>query len=160
MTTARALGGPIPDRPWTSPGYALGLMHGAIDTGMILSGHTGVGPGSVVAIHRCEYAGNTATCAAFYEGSDQGVVEAEVVRRLSTTLKLGHPSITNAGFIFLVQSRLFVTSVFPQQKPTRELFFSKDKDVSNFLCLYYGARLFLICVFLALVLLYGRSLFS
>lgn len=99
MKTARALGGPIPDRPWTSPGYALGLMHGAANTGMILSGHTGVGPGSVVAIYRCEYGGNTATCAAFHEGSDQGVVEAEVVHHLSEALKPRHTPITSASFL-------------------------------------------------------------
>ncbi len=87
MKTARALGGPIPGRPWTSPGYALGLMHGPANTGMILSGHTGVGPGSVVAIYRSEYGGHTATCAAFNEGSDQGFVEAEVVHQLSAILK-------------------------------------------------------------------------
>ena len=30
MQTARALGGPIPGRPWISPGYGLGLMQGLV----------------------------------------------------------------------------------------------------------------------------------
>lgn len=87
MQTARALGGPIPGRPWTSPGYALGLMQGAVDTGVTLCGHTGVGPGSVVAVYRCAYGANTASCAVFREGSGEGFAEAEVVNRLLATLK-------------------------------------------------------------------------
>ena len=87
MQTARALSGPLPGRPWTSPGYALGLMQGAVDMGLALCGHTGVGPGSVVAVYRCAYGTDTATCAVFREGSDEGLAEAEVVNRLSATLK-------------------------------------------------------------------------
>jgi CubicO group peptidase (beta-lactamase class C family) len=82
MQTARALGGPIPGRPWTSPGYGLGLMQGGETGGLTLSGHTGAGPGSVVAIYRCMEGGNTASCAVFHEGSNEGAVEAEAVQRL------------------------------------------------------------------------------
>ncbi|HYP70940.1 MAG TPA: serine hydrolase domain-containing protein [Variovorax sp.] len=88
MQTARALGGPLRGRPWTSPGYALGLMQGAVDIGLTLSGHTGAGPGSVVAIYRCANGADTATCAVFHDGSDEGFAEAEVVNRLATTLKV------------------------------------------------------------------------
>jgi hypothetical protein len=49
MQTARVLGGPTPGRPWTSPGYGLGLMQGEVDGGLTMCGHTGGGPGSVVA---------------------------------------------------------------------------------------------------------------
>lgn len=87
MQTARALGGPIPGRPWTSPGYALGLMQGTVDTGVTLCGHTGVGPGSVVAVYRCAYGASTASCAVFGEGAGEGFAEAEVVNRLLATLK-------------------------------------------------------------------------
>lgn len=87
MQTARALGGPLPGRPWTSPGYALGLMKGAVDKGLTLCGHTGVGPGSVVAVYRSTYGANTASCAVFREGSGEGFAEAEVVRRVSAILK-------------------------------------------------------------------------
>ncbi|MFM9924500.1 serine hydrolase domain-containing protein [Variovorax sp. H27-G14] len=87
MTTARVVGGPIPGRPWTSPGYALGLMQGEVDRGLTLCGHTGAGPGSVVAVYRCAYGANTASCAVFREDSSEGLAEAEVVNRLSIALK-------------------------------------------------------------------------
>ncbi|SFB71926.1 CubicO group peptidase, beta-lactamase class C family [Polaromonas sp. OV174] len=87
MQMARVLGGPLPGRPWTSPGYGLGLMQGVVDKGLTLCGHTGVGPGSVVAVYRCAYGINTASCAVFREGSDEGFAEAEVVNRLLATLK-------------------------------------------------------------------------
>jgi CubicO group peptidase (beta-lactamase class C family) len=87
MQTARALGGPLPGRPWTSSGYGLGLMQGMVDMGITLCGHTGVGPGSVVAAYRSAYGVDTASCAVFHEGSDEGSAEAEVLNRLSATLK-------------------------------------------------------------------------
>ena len=87
MQTGRALGGPIPGRPWTSPGYALGLMRGEVDTGMTLCGHTGVGPGSVVAVYRSTFSAMTASCAVFRHDSGEGLAEAEVVNHLSVTLK-------------------------------------------------------------------------
>jgi len=86
MLCARALGGPIPGRPWLTPGYALGLMQSGVEQGLILSGHTGAGPGSVVAVYRGTTANTTATCAVFSEGADQGRIEAELVRRLTTAL--------------------------------------------------------------------------
>lgn len=51
MQSTRALGGPMAGRPWVSPGYALGLMRGCVEDGLTLAGHTGCGPGSVVAIY-------------------------------------------------------------------------------------------------------------
>lgn len=87
MRAARTLGGPIPGRPWISPGYALGLMQGEVDMGVTLCGHTGVGPGSVLAVYNCDYEGRRATCAVFREGSREGIVEEEAVHRLMTTLK-------------------------------------------------------------------------
>jgi CubicO group peptidase (beta-lactamase class C family) len=87
MQTARALGGPLPGRPWTSAGYGLGLMQGVVDAGLTMCGHTGAGPGSVVAIYRCAHGVGTASCAVFREDSGEGAAEAEVVSRLSATLK-------------------------------------------------------------------------
>lgn len=86
MQTAITLGGPIPGRPWTSPGYGLGLMIGGTDSGLTLYGHTGVGPGSVVAVYRCAEGDNTASCAVFGEGCNEGKVEAQVLERLSVAL--------------------------------------------------------------------------
>lgn len=88
MQTARDLGGPIPGRPWISPGYGLGLMQGVVDTGLALCGHTGAGPGSVVAMYHSLNGVDTASCAVFHEGSGEGSVEAEAVNLLSATLKL------------------------------------------------------------------------
>jgi CubicO group peptidase (beta-lactamase class C family) len=87
MQTARALGGPIAGRPWVSPGYGLGLMQGTVEGGITLSGHTGAGPGSVIAVYRCVDGGYSASCAVFDESRNEGAVEAEVVRHLSVALK-------------------------------------------------------------------------
>ena len=82
MQTVRTLGGPIAGRPWVAPGYGLGLMQGMVESGLTLSGHTGVGPGSIIAVYRCIDGNSTASCAVFDEGGDEGAVEAEVVRHL------------------------------------------------------------------------------
>lgn len=94
MQAARLLGGPIPGRPWTAPGYALGLMQGAADNGLLLSGHTGSGPGSVVAVYHCALDGRSATCAAFRADEDQAAVETAVVRAIHDSLGTtrSHPS--------------------------------------------------------------------
>lgn len=86
MQTTRALGGPIPGRPWPAPGYGLGLMQGPIEGGLVLGGHTGAGPGSVVAVYRGASGDDSASCAVFLEGSDQGAAETAVVTRLSAML--------------------------------------------------------------------------
>lgn len=89
MQTVHTLGGPIPGRPWLSPGYGLGLMQGAAQGGLTLSGHTGAGPGCVVAVYRCVNGDNTASCAVFHEGAAEGAVETEAVQRLSAILGKG-----------------------------------------------------------------------
>ncbi|POF44290.1 serine hydrolase [Pseudomonas laurylsulfativorans] len=86
MRTVHALGGPLAGRPWTSPGYGLGLMQGGVSSGLILSGHTGAGPGSVVAVYRCVQGEYTASGAVFHDVDNEGAVEAQVVERLSATL--------------------------------------------------------------------------
>lgn len=90
MQTARPLGGPIPGRPWTAPGYALGLMQGVEKSGLTLSGHTGGGPGSVIAVYRSLEGNHTASCAVFHASADEGAVETEVVERLSVSLGPRH----------------------------------------------------------------------
>lgn len=82
MQTVRTLGGPIAGRPWVAPGYGLGLMQGMVESGLTLSGHTGVGPGSIIAVYRCIDGNRTASCAVFDESGNEGAVEAEVVRHL------------------------------------------------------------------------------
>ncbi|OCR26075.1 beta-lactamase [Pseudomonas syringae] len=87
MQTARTLGGPIPGRPWITPGYGLGVMQGLIDGGLSLCGHTGCGPGSVIAVYRACDGDASACCAAFEPGASEGAVEAFVVRQLKQALR-------------------------------------------------------------------------
>ena len=74
-------GGPIAGRPWVSPGYALGLMSGSIAGGMSITGHTGGGPGSSIAVYRS----SSRTAAAFSTDDDPGPVEHRCVLLLGTS---------------------------------------------------------------------------
>ena len=89
MQAARTLGGPIPGRPWIAPGYGLGVMQGSIDGGLSLCGHTGCGPGSVIAVYRICNGDASACCAAFEAGASEGAVEAHVVGQLIQVLRQG-----------------------------------------------------------------------
>ncbi|WP_407316014.1 serine hydrolase domain-containing protein [Pseudomonas sp. nanlin1] len=90
MQEAIVLGGPLPGRPWAAPGYGLGLMIGASHAGPKLTGHTGVGPGGVIAVYQCTLGHNTATCAVFSAEHQEGEVEAQALKRLLAVL--GHVS--------------------------------------------------------------------
>ena len=86
MQTAHHLGGPIPGRPWQSPGYGLGVMQGPTAEGLLLCGHTGGGPGSVVAVYQASRGDDSATAAVFVEGGSEGQVETAVVEALLSAL--------------------------------------------------------------------------
>jgi CubicO group peptidase (beta-lactamase class C family) len=86
MQTAKTLGGPIPGRPWVTPGYGLGLMQGSIEGGYTLSGHTGCGPGSVIAVYRVSDGDTSVCCAGFEAGASEGAVEGYVAGRLIQAL--------------------------------------------------------------------------
>lgn len=87
MQATRVLGGPIVGRPWVSPGYALGLMQSPTEGGMILAGHTGCGPGSVVAVYRGSVGEASACCAVFSQGQAEGDVESHVVEQIREALE-------------------------------------------------------------------------
>lgn len=87
MQNARILGGPIPGRPWITPGYGLGVMQGSIDGGYTLCGHTGCGPGSVIATYRISNGATSACCAVFEAGASEGAVETLAVERLMQALQ-------------------------------------------------------------------------
>ncbi|MCY1389581.1 D-alanyl-D-alanine carboxypeptidase precursor [compost metagenome] len=89
MQAARTLGGPIPGRPWITPGYGLGVMQGSIAGGFSPCGHTGCGPGSVIAVYRICVGGASVCCAAFEEGASEGAVETLVVGQLIQALRQG-----------------------------------------------------------------------
>ena len=86
MQTVHYLGGPIPGRPWLSPGYGLGVMQGPTAEGLQLCGHSGGGPGSVVAVYRGSRGDMAATAAVFVEGGSEGQVETAVVEALLSAL--------------------------------------------------------------------------
>ncbi|MGA9868909.1 MAG: serine hydrolase domain-containing protein [Acetobacteraceae bacterium] len=52
MRASYPVDGPIPDRPWRSASYGLGLMSGIGEPAGCYVGHTGAGPGSTAAIYR------------------------------------------------------------------------------------------------------------
>lgn len=89
MQAPYQLGGPMAGRPWTAPGYGLGLMQGPESGGLYLSGHTGGGPGSAIAVYRCTLDQRSACCAVFAESEDGGAIEAELVRHLRSSLETG-----------------------------------------------------------------------
>ena len=66
---------PIAGRPWTTPGYALGLMSGGVTGGATMTGHTGGGPGTVVAGYHSLAAEPPRAAAAVSPGEDLGLVE-------------------------------------------------------------------------------------
>ncbi|MGE8186853.1 serine hydrolase domain-containing protein [Pseudomonas sp. NPDC086278] len=88
MQTARVLGGPIAGRPWRAPGYGLGLMQSSVENGLTLSGHTGVGPGSVIAVYRCVEGDRSASCAVFCDRLSEGDVESHVANQLRSAVAL------------------------------------------------------------------------
>lgn len=70
MRAQRTLGERMLGRPWTVPGYGLGLMAGTMQGDLEVYGHTGMGPRSVVAIYHCRRAGVSSTCGVLLEGFD------------------------------------------------------------------------------------------
>jgi CubicO group peptidase (beta-lactamase class C family) len=75
MLKPHVIGGPIEDRPWTVPGYGLGMMSGEAEDGDRVAGHTGGGPGSVIAVYRHMDLPSGGAAAAFLPGGTQGQVE-------------------------------------------------------------------------------------
>ncbi len=76
MLTAHPVGGPVPERPWLTAGYGLGLMIGTGETGATYTGHTGGGPGSTAAVYQC---GPRRTAAVFAPVDRPALVEREAI---------------------------------------------------------------------------------
>jgi CubicO group peptidase (beta-lactamase class C family) len=79
MCEPRALGGPVPGRPWRTAGYGLGLMIDVASSRGRCLGHTGQGPGSTAAAYHFPDLDPPATAAAFAPVEDQAVVEFAVM---------------------------------------------------------------------------------
>lgn len=75
MLASHPVGPPPPGRPWRAPGYGLGLMLDAPDGTLATAGHTGGGPGSVIAVYRSNGPDGCRTTAAFAPGGDTGAIE-------------------------------------------------------------------------------------
>jgi hypothetical protein len=77
MTAGWPLGGAIEGRPWRTTAYGLGVMTGTGPEDSRVIGHTGGGPGSVIAVYHHPDATLPSTTAAFLPGEDSGRVESE-----------------------------------------------------------------------------------
>ncbi|NVO55058.1 beta-lactamase family protein [Rhodobacteraceae bacterium B1Z28] len=75
MLKTKLLGGPLPGRPWTTCGYALGLMSGTIDGIGRSVGHSGGGPFCVNAVYHFPDANDPITIASFTDGTNEGIAE-------------------------------------------------------------------------------------
>lgn len=80
MLNRRPLGGPVPGRPWTQRGYALGLMSGAMGGAGTAIGHSGGGPFSVNAVYHFPDTPDPITVACFTEGTNVGIAELEATK--------------------------------------------------------------------------------
>lgn len=79
MTSGWPLGGAIEGRPWRTTAYGLGVMTGTGPENSRVIGHTGGGPGSVIAVYHHPDATTPFTAAAFSSGEDAGRVESEAM---------------------------------------------------------------------------------
>jgi CubicO group peptidase (beta-lactamase class C family) len=79
MTSGWPVAGIIEGRPWRTTAYGLGVMTGTGPENSRVIGHTGGGPGSVIAVYHHPDATPSFTAAAFSSGEDSGRVEAEAL---------------------------------------------------------------------------------
>jgi hypothetical protein len=82
MFTPFVLPGPIPERPWQSPGYGLGIMTGETTSGLKVGGQTGGGPGSTIAVYRSLVDPGSGTAAFFRTSEDEAKTEEGAFRLL------------------------------------------------------------------------------
>ncbi len=82
MLDPYVLGFDIGDRPWKIPAYGCGIMIDNQKGEKYSFGHTGMGPGSVIAIYHYPNGNQPITVGAIIESTDQGEVEKLVVEYL------------------------------------------------------------------------------
>jgi CubicO group peptidase (beta-lactamase class C family) len=76
MASGWPVDGGVEGRPWRTTAYGLGVMTGTGPENSRVIGHTGGGPGSVVAVYHHPDANPPFTVAAFSSGEDSGRVES------------------------------------------------------------------------------------
>ena len=69
----------LPDRPWRTAGYGLGLMMDIASPHGLCIGHSGQGPDSVAAAYHFPDLDPPLTVAAFAPTDDQGIAERAVL---------------------------------------------------------------------------------
>jgi D-alanyl-D-alanine carboxypeptidase len=79
MFESRPIGGAVEGRPWRTPAYGLGLMTDVVPPRGRTIGHSGAGPGSVVAAFHFPDLDPPRTTAAFAPVGDVGIVERTVL---------------------------------------------------------------------------------
>lgn len=75
MRIRQPLGGVIEHRPWTTHGYAIGLMSGEMRAVGHAAGHSGAGPFSVCAVYHFPDMAMPTTVASFTNGHNEAPVE-------------------------------------------------------------------------------------
>src|ERR1051326_3198664 len=80
MKSTHPLGGSVAGRPWTKPGYGLGLMIGEMDKAGAAYGHSGAGHESVSALYCFPELPGRPIAAVFAPGTEEGVPEFGAVR--------------------------------------------------------------------------------
>lgn len=87
------LGGAIEGRPWRTAAYGLGVMTGTGPESSRVIGHSGGGPGSVIAVYHHPDATAPFTAAAFSPGEEIGRVETEAFApRPSSRVRINRPA--------------------------------------------------------------------
>ena len=81
--THELMGVPLGNRPWTNPGYALGLMRGEVSGELTIEGHTGEGPGSSIGVYHAPNTPRSPTIAVFHSQFDPSLVENFAVDALA-----------------------------------------------------------------------------
>lgn len=77
ITAAPRLQVDVGARPWRQPGYGLGVMRGLTARGEEVCGHTGGGPGSVIAVFRRPDPAQARTAATFVLSGGPGEAETQ-----------------------------------------------------------------------------------
>jgi CubicO group peptidase (beta-lactamase class C family) len=96
MRALQRLDVPVQGRPWRAPAYGLGLMGGIAANGMRAVGHTGGGPGSVIAVFHLPEAERPYTAAAFAFGNDPAPVEERALNWGSSPLHLRRATVPSS----------------------------------------------------------------
>jgi CubicO group peptidase (beta-lactamase class C family) len=92
MCERRAVDVELPDRPWRTAGYGLGLMMDIASPLGLCIGHSGQGPDSVAAAYHFSDRDPPLTVAAFAPTDDQGIAERAVLEEAARLIESARAS--------------------------------------------------------------------